>query len=334
MGRGIIESGLFRSERAQMEQRTTDPASTSEGEMWIRTDLAPDADQLATLRFDAGGSTWDVPIYDVAATTDNVAKAWRVPVGGATGFIPITDALPAFAALKYQHHGAAYGAHDALTASAIPDSGISRWRFDEGSGTTATDSWGTNNGTINGASYTTDAEIGTHALDFDGTDDYVDFGTPSILQDFISDNTFSVAMWVKPRDLGTLQTLFGNRDNDGLLVRVQSDGSFGAYIQVSGSADSASTSTLTADTYQHVTAVRDGSGAAGWTLYVDGSEDTTPNLDQGASGVTGDGEVLIGQQPAGANRQYDGIIDDPRVYDKSLSPTEVSNLYNTGSISG
>jgi hypothetical protein len=39
-------------------------------------------------------------------------------------------------------------------------------------------------------------------------------------------------------------------------------------------------------------------------------------------------------------RRYDtaadmvGEIDDPRIYDKKLTATEVSNLYNTGSISG
>lgn len=124
MGRGIIESGLFRSEQYQLELRTTDPATYHEGEAWIRTDIAPETDQIATLRFDNGASNIDIPIYDSAATTNGVSKAWRVQIGGVTGFIPITTAGPTFNQLKFQHNGSAYGVHDAV--SAIPDSVVSR----------------------------------------------------------------------------------------------------------------------------------------------------------------------------------------------------------------
>lgn len=122
MGRGIVESGLFRSERLTLEERTSDPSSTQEGEGWIRTDLNPDTDQLATLRFDNGSGTWDVPIYAQAATTDNVSKALRVEVGGNTGFVPVTTSGGTFDALRLQHDGSTYAFHDALEASAIPDS--------------------------------------------------------------------------------------------------------------------------------------------------------------------------------------------------------------------
>lgn len=122
MGRGIIESGLFRSERYQLERRTSDPATTQEGEMWIRTDLAPDADQLATLRFDNGSGTWDIPIYDTTATTDNVSKALRFEVAGSTGFVPVTTSGGTYDALRLQHNDSTYAFHDALEASAIPDS--------------------------------------------------------------------------------------------------------------------------------------------------------------------------------------------------------------------
>jgi len=128
MGRGIVESGLFRSERVQFELRTTDPAITKEGEAWVRTDLAPNTDQLATLRFDGGASTFDMPIFDSAATVTNVEKVWRVSIGGTVGFIPLAAAgeSGAYPQVKYQHNGNALDGHDSLVVSAIPDSVVSR----------------------------------------------------------------------------------------------------------------------------------------------------------------------------------------------------------------
>ena len=48
---------------------------------------------------------------------------------------------------------------------------VAHWKFDEGNGTTAYDSAGSNDGTVTGATWTT-GQIGG-ALDFDGVNDYV-----------------------------------------------------------------------------------------------------------------------------------------------------------------
>jgi uncharacterized repeat protein (TIGR02543 family) len=65
--------------------------------------------------------------------------------------------------------------------------------FEEGSGSTALDSSGYgNNGTINGAVYTTDSAVGSYALSFDGNDDVTVLGNGSLRPTDIS-----VAFWVK-----------------------------------------------------------------------------------------------------------------------------------------
>lgn len=173
MGRGIVESGLFRSERYQYELRTSDPATTKEGEMWIRTDLAPNTDQLATLRFDAGGSTWDIPIYDVAADTADVIDVWRVPIGGTTGFIPLTTDSPAFDPLRFQHGGTVYGVHDSLKTSQIPQSGLLHsWPTDAGSGATLVDSENNADFSFNQTSnWISGVGYNDWVVETDGTDD-------------------------------------------------------------------------------------------------------------------------------------------------------------------
>ncbi len=52
---------------------------------------------------------------------------------------------------------------------------VSEWKLDEGTETTAYDSWGTNNGTLtNGPTWVTSGCVSSNCLSFDGTDDYVE----------------------------------------------------------------------------------------------------------------------------------------------------------------
>jgi hypothetical protein len=60
----------------------------------------------------------------------------------------------------------------AISANAAEPNLVAHWKFDEGSGGTAYDSAGDNDGTIYGATWTTGQIDG--ALDFDGSNDYVD----------------------------------------------------------------------------------------------------------------------------------------------------------------
>jgi hypothetical protein len=63
-------------------------------------------------------------------------------------------------------------------------------------------------------------------------------------------------------------------------------------------------------------------------LYLDGGQ-----VDSAGSGPkpSGGRTFKIGGQ-TDFGHYWDGRIDDVRVYDKGLTSTEVSNLYNTGSI--
>ncbi|MHC4889517.1 MAG: hypothetical protein ACYTEO_08660, partial [Planctomycetota bacterium] len=69
---------------------------------------------------------------------------------------------------------------------------VSHWKFDEGSGTTAYDSAGSNDGTIYGASWLDGIIDG--ALDFDGSGDYVDAPTTNF-----NVNVGTISMWFKQR---------------------------------------------------------------------------------------------------------------------------------------
>jgi len=81
----------------------------------------------------------------------------------------------------------------------IPTNGlISHWSFDETSGTTISDSVGTNNGTLQGGMGDANWVLGQvgGALDFDGVDDFVDAGDPPGTEFDFGTGDFSVSFWV------------------------------------------------------------------------------------------------------------------------------------------
>jgi len=85
---------------------------------------------------------------------------------------------------------------------------------------------------------------------------------------------------------------------------------------------------LNTDDWHHVGVTHDGSGT--YTVYVDGS--SVGNASLPTPSTASDSNVL-GAQPSISNtRTLDGQLDQSRLYDKALTSTEVSNLYNNGRI--
>ncbi|MFH1665812.1 MAG: hypothetical protein ABIA77_06685, partial [Candidatus Omnitrophota bacterium] len=94
----------------------------------------------------------------------------------AVSYIAIAGASPLFAAVTYE------------------DSLVSYWDFEEGSGTTAADAAGANDGTlINDPSWTTGKYGG--ALNFDGVGAYVDCGNQIALN--FGSNNWTALAWIK-----------------------------------------------------------------------------------------------------------------------------------------
>jgi len=186
--------------------------------MWLRTDLAPATDQIATLRVDNGSGTWDVPVFDASASTTNVEKVLRIPVGGTVGFVPTTSSGGAFSDLRLQHSGSTLQWHDSLEASVIPDSVVIQnyaTTWTQGDGTWADDA------TADGAqdmSITGDPQDGTlsdgaEALDWDGVDDYGATTLPSSLEGggLTEFSVEATAQWT----FSGSEPLFGSINNDG-----------------------------------------------------------------------------------------------------------------------
>ena len=172
------------------------------------------------------------------------------------------------------------------TTDAGAGSLVGHWNFDEGSGQTAADSSGNgNNGTLGtaGGADTNDPAwecvAGSYALNFDGSNDIVDVGSPAVLDDL---GPMTLSVWIKPDAAGAsaLQHVMSKADTGTgrWFVELDNTGEDDA-LEFNKEYDSSnifrvtSDSTVTYDVWQHVAITWDGSSTgANIHIYKDGVE--------------------------------------------------------------
>lgn len=214
---------------------------------------------------------------------------------------------------------------------------ISWWKFDETSGSLASDSSNDNNnlGTINNISA---ANIGVsgklnQALDLDGSDDYV-----SITSDASLDvgNVVSVLAWVYLRDVTDRPTIFSTRRNN-LAGSWQFElgngngGSARVCLSSPGQWNAETNNDVVAeDGWYHVAFTKSGTSVGDTKIYVNGASETLIT-DNPQTWVDNGSEKLIGAGASlGAVYFIDGIIDDVRIYNRALTSDEVQSVYLQG----
>ena len=211
------------------------------------------------------------------------------------------------------------------------------WKLDEGSGTIAADSSGNGlDGTVSGAVWATPGWDGTgHCLEFDGQGtNRVSLGTFDI-----PGNAISLACWFKADNLDTpgndprmiSKAIGGSNDEHWFMVsssrqsgikvlrfRLKTDGTTGEI-----KADT-TTGTIELDVWIHVTATWDGETMR---IYKNGLE--VGSLPKGGTLSTDPTvKVAIGNQPAGEDRPFDGLIDEVLVCSRAMSETQILGLVN------
>ncbi len=193
------------------------------------------------------------------------------------------------------------------------------WRFDEGAGTTAADSSGNgNDGTFNGDPKWVVGYFGG-ALEFDGSDDWLDCGNDPSLDL----TTWTITFWLKVNE---------NKDYNGFIIKGLdaaenyevlgfADGSFHFPIQhTDGSRTYINTSAgvIVPDEWAHFAYSYD--AAEGRRFYKNGSlifEDTVSETPQASTGILSIGN----EQPL--SRYVNGTMDDIRIYNNVLSEPEI-----------
>ena len=213
-------------------------------------------------------------------------------------------------------------------AQVYPTGMVSYWKFDEGSGTIASDSAGSNDGTlINGPVWTTGIVGG--ALSFDGVDDRVSISDDSSLK-FTSAMTLEA--WINtPLTAGMANggRIFDKSDSSfsaGYALNVDSSGNI--IFNTKGiDWSTVAYSVITANNWHHIVATYDGSAKK---IYVDGVEKASEGTTGSIS--TSNDDLWIGylHYSITTDRMFNGLIDEAAVYNGALTPEEIQQHYQNG----
>jgi hypothetical protein len=180
-----------------------------------------------------------------------------------------------------------------------------------------------NDGTVTGASLTN----GKYGLgyNFDGTDDYIEIGNNSNL----NSGSYTLSSWIKTTSDSTQRILQLNRRAGATKItnRISLSGGFAELFWHNGTTfNEITSSTVVTDGNWHlVTSTHNGTS---FKIYVDGTLESE-KVDILNSAFY---DVFIGSVN-GSSTFFDGVVDDVRIYNRSLTASEVRELYNESLVS-
>jgi hypothetical protein len=192
---------------------------------------------------------------------------------------------------------------------------------------TPNDALGTYNGTLtNGATYGTG--IINNGFSLDGVNDYVDFGNNL---DNDGTNSVSFSCWVYITSVSSFQSIISKMVSDITGYKIYYSGGY-IYFRISQNNTNAvikrNDTILSGNTWYHVVVTYDGSKtAAGVNIYIDDSLATSTiskDTFTGSSANAGNLTIASTTNPLG------GIIDELGIWNRELSASEVTELYNSG----
>lgn len=173
-----------------------------------------------------------------------------------------------------------------------------------------------------------------YSVKFDGVNDYVTVGNN---YGFEHSQAFSISFWVKPDNVAAFRCMVSKVSNDvnvyGYSLSHTATGAL--YLQMRATTalllPHTFTSTLTAGVWQHVVLTYTGaSNLNAARVYINAVVGDTPGSAV-LSGTWGNANSFnLGNRGAAATFPFVGNIDEVSVYDKALSASEVTELYNGG----
>jgi hypothetical protein len=211
---------------------------------------------------------------------------------------------------------------DTAPASTLNDGLVSRWKLDEGSGTTARDAVTAsgNDGTLSGGTTWTKTGFpgakytNAGALTFDGTDGIANLGVKGIPA---IDQAMTIALWVNYSAAPAMtQPFIGFGASGTGRLKVGFNGGQLAAWKGAGSTPLVSAAPP-ASGWHHLAYTFDGTTRR---LYIDGSEKNSSTM-AGETGAVA--EAHIGSY---GTQHFAGTLDEVRVYKRALTASEVMQL--------
>lgn len=205
------------------------------------------------------------------------------------------------------------------------DDPVAYWKLDGD----ATDSAGSNDGTIYGATTTT-GQVGD-SLEFDGEGDYVDCGNNDSLD---MADALTVSAWIKRSSFSTIGTIIG-KNNGNSVTAGYSLHSYTQGLQLQFYSSNRWRRTtprvaVTANQWHHVVGTFNGNVAY---LYVDG-EQRASLVHNGDIAIAAGYPVQIAYWRSQRPEYFKGSIDEVAIFDTALSADQIEAMYQAGLAGG
>jgi hypothetical protein len=212
---------------------------------------------------------------------------------------------------------------------------IAHWKLDDGSGMTAVDSAGNNDGNLVGPPAWATGTI-DGGLDFNGVNDYVDAGTFDVsgsgltlmgwfnadaLPAATDPRIISKASSAAEADAWWQLSILTSASDRNIRLRTKAGGTTSTLID--------SSTNLNPGEWYFAVGTYD-SGTGDMKLYLNGVEVASQSHTVGGA-VDTDATVPVAIGANGSTEQFfDGVLDDVRVYDYALTATAISDLFAAG----
>ena len=169
-----------------------------------------------------------------------------------------------------------------------------------------------------------EAFVNTAYVTLDGSNDYIDCGDDTSLD---ITTAGSISCWFKPAAINQQVDLISKDDgtNRNFWVFLQNDEKVYWTIVVGGTAYNAISETTYSTSWMHMVGTYDGETSK---LYIDGSLEKS-NTSPSGSIDNDDVSLTIGAREDGADRNFNGSMDEVAIFSKELSAAEVSTLYGS-----
>lgn len=220
-----------------------------------------------------------------------------------------------------------WGSGDYAEPADNDDGGVSYYSFNSSN---ALDQWGTNDGTVNGATYVSDGgprEDGAYS--FDGADDYIT-GSP-----LLNESAGTVSLWINPdNSLGSaIEHFYGFREESGKLFSMQNYNNGNTYWGWNGSTDYRViiSDNYPTNTWLHATLTWD-SNDNETILYWNGERRGSAGYSQLFTNDTYRGAIGARNKEGAIEEYFSGDIDDVRFYNRALDSWEIQEIYQYGTL--
>ncbi len=201
---------------------------------------------------------------------------------------------------------------------------VAKYSFNSGN---ANDEAGTNNGTVNGATLTADRFGNANkAYSFNGSA-YIDCGNGTAIQNLTTG--YSISAWFKRSAIANqFEVIAAKWDNTIVSEHffLATNGSNVAWAAPGpGNAGTSDPTTFTVNNWVHAVFTWTSTGVH--QMYINNALTTNSTLTSHTVNVTTPVNFLIGAQSP-TFRQFNGVIDDIRIYNRVLTPLEVATLFS------